>query len=215
MEQMQGEWTMENLFFLLIFLIIIVSNVVSIRKRMKKQQEQEKEAASRPAAAPAGSVKKDQNPEAGWRRSLENFLGQLKEELEPVTEEPTGYGRRTRVPDEPLLEERTGKAREKKPDTRADKRTEAREVRHTAMERRSMEEKTSGRYGDANREIREAAAPPSPKKDVPEKGALAREFSLETGRSYSVAQLQKAVIWSEILGTPVSLRKEGGEPWLR
>ena len=207
---------MENLFFLLIFLIIIVSNVVSIRKRMKKQQEQENEAAARPAAAPAGSVKKDQNPEAGWRRSLENFLGQLKEELEPVTEEPSGYGRRTRIPDEPLFEERAGKAREKRPDTGGGgKRTEAREERRTAMERLSGEERVSSRFSEANREIREAADQPSPKKDEPEKGAMAREFSVETGRSYSVAQLQKAVIWSEVLGTPVSLRKEGGEPWLR
>lgn len=215
MEQMQGEWIMENLFFLLIFLIIIVSNVVSIRKRMKKQQEQEKEAAARPASVPAESAKADHKQEAGWRRSLENFLGQLKEELEPVTEEPTGYGRRTRIPDEPLFEERAGKAREKKPDTGGGKRTEAREERRTAMESLSGKERASNRFGEANREIREAPAQPSPKKEAPEKGAMAREFSVETGRSYSVAQLQKAVIWSEILGTPISLRKEGGEPWLR
>ena len=206
---------MENLFFLLIFLIIIVSNVVSIRKRMKQQQAQEKEQAARPAAAQPDAAKKEQKPETGWRRSLEDFLGQLKEELEPATEEPTGYGRGARIPDDPLIEERAGKPREKRPDTGKGKWTEAREEGRTDTGRRSMEEWASGRYGDTNREIRESAARASREKEAPEKGAMAQEFSVGSGRSYSVAQLQKAVIWSEILSTPVSLRKEGGEPWLR
>lgn len=206
---------MENLFFLLIFLIIIISNVVSIRKRMKKQQEQENEAAARPGGAPAGSSQKDRKPEAGWRRSLEKFFEQLKDELEPASDGPTGRGRGIRIPDEPLLEERAEKSREKTSDAKAGKRTGAWGEKRTAMERLGGEERASDRFGDANRQIREAAAPTSPEKDVPEKGAMAREFSIETGRSYSVAQLQKAVIWSEILGTPVSLRKGGGEPWLR
>ncbi len=205
---------MENLFFLLIFLIIIISNVVSIRRRMK-QQQQEKEHSARPAAAQPGAARKEQNSETGWRRSLEDFLGQLKEEFEPATEESTGYGRGARIPDDPLIEERDGKPREKRPDTGRGTRTAAREEGRTDMERRRMEERAAGRYGDTDREIRDSAARPSPKKEAPEKGAIAQAFSVGNGRSYSVAQLQKAVIWSEVLGTPVSLRKEGGEPWLR
>lgn len=189
---------MENLFFLIVVLVIIITNVISIRNRMKKQQSGESDEA-RPG---------EKQDRAGWRNSVEKFLEQMREELEPAPEDPTGYRPRSRDQEAVLPEKR-----EEQPARTAGREQRVEKDKKTYMESLGKDAETAGkRYADKRKEIGQDAigAPAIEKKSAPA-SLPAREFSAVTGDTYSVAQLQKAVIWSEILGSPVALRKEGRE----
>ncbi len=196
---------MDNLFFLLIVLVIIISNVVSIRKRLKKQQ-----------SAKADENRRDEKQkQGGWRNSVEVFLEQLKEKFEPIPDAPPGAGRRPKEAKDGFYEEA-----EKQPDTpvkKEDRGYRIEQGRKTLLEGLGSDADASRqKYADKRKAIQDAAKAA----DIKRKNALpeaspAGEFSAMAGDAYSVAQLQRAVIWSEILGSPVALRKGGQEPWVR
>ncbi len=204
---------MENLFFLVVVLIIIVSNVVSIRKRIKAQQ--------------SGQAGEKQAQTSGWKSSIEKMLNQLKEELDPESGKPARREQGSSAPGEILFEEAyeqpgapagqastaqaaTGQRGESKLD-------QAYRMKETRHERAG----TRGRQSDAQAQRvamaektrkAETAADDRQKAAVPEE-TPAEEFAHLSADTYSVAQLQRAVIWSEILGPPVALQKGRREVW--
>lgn len=197
---------MENLFFLLIVAIIIISNVLSIRKRIRDQQ----------AGAPD---QKKQKPQTGWRKSVENLLEQLKEEFEPLSDQAADRERAAssqpseRADTSPRPTERSPRWQERKRET---ERSYSMEGKESLLDRQSRDKDIIKRQAAVTRKDSEAirgdAAPLERKPLVA--GTPAQGFSSRPGHTYSVAQLQKAVIWSEILGHPVALRKERRETWL-
>lgn len=205
---------MENLFFLLVVLVIIVSNVINIRKRLKKQQ-----------SGQAEQQKDKKQALTGWRKSVEKFLEQVKEEFEPIPDDPAA-GRRPGS-DEDMFYGGNGEKPHKMDVQRP---SQGKEERKSAWRSRMEESKkavskSTGKDADASWQ-RKTGMPIGIQEEAPENtdgrggtsfsGDLpARAFSAKTGEAYSVAQLQTAVIWSEILGAPVSLRKGGQEPWLQ
>lgn len=210
---------MENLFFLVVVLIIIVSNVVSIRKRIKTQQ--------------SGRAGEKQAQASGWKASIEKMLNQLKEELDPESGKPARREQRSSAPGEILFEEAyeqpgapagqapagqasTGQASirqrgESKID-RAYRMKEAREDRVGTRERQS-DAQAQHRVAMAEKTPEAATADDSRQKAAVPEETPAEEFAHLSADTYSVAQLQRAVIWSEILGPPVALQKERREVW--
>ena len=203
---------MENLFFLVVVLIIIVSNVISIRKRIKTQQSGQKDEA-RPG-------------EGGWKSTIEKVLSQLKEEFEPQAGKSSGRERISGEPGEGFFEEAypepepltrhapasgtaTGHRMESKID-QAYRMKDGRE-RRTGGSQTAADSKEH-RFAMAEKESREAADA-GPKETSSPEEKPAEEFARMPGYTYSVAQLQRAVIWSEILGSPVALQKERREVW--
>lgn len=200
---------MENLFFLLIVVIIIVSNVLSIRKRMRDQQ----------AGAPE---QKKQKPQTGWRKSVENLLEQLKEEFEPLSDQAAD---RERAPQEMRKTSYEEKDISRQPSERSPhwqerkrkiERSYSMEGKESLLDRQSRDKDIIKRQAAVTRKDSEAirgdAAVSERKPRVA--GTPAEGFSSRPGYTYSVAQLQRAVIWSEILGHPVALRKGRRETWL-
>ncbi len=208
---------MENLFFLVVVLIIVVSNVLNIRKRLRKQQEEARRQAEGP---PPQKVDEPHPQQVGWRETVQKLFEQLKEELEPVSEDSQKAPGRRRSPDGPVYEtpaEQTVKSAPEKAARVGSAETayRAAEERRAAKKRRDPEASVGRHYAGAGKAM--AAADMDVRRDskTPAAAKNARGKSAWAGDAYSVAHLQKAVIWSEILGHPVSLRKEGQEPWQR
>ena len=207
---------MENLFFLVVVLIIVVSNVLNIRKRLRKQQEE----AQRQAEGPPQKVDEPHSQQIGWRETVQKLFEQLKEELEPVSEDSQKAPRRRRIPDEPVYETPAAQPVKSAPEKTArigsaETAYLAAEERRAATKRRDPEASAGRLYAGAGKAM--AAANMDVRRDskTPATEGNVREKSAWIGDAYSVAHLQRAVIWSEILGHPVSLRKEGQEPWQR
>ncbi|MFO8113540.1 MAG: hypothetical protein R6T92_13630 [Desulfosalsimonadaceae bacterium] len=204
---------MENLFFLLVVLVIIVSNVINIRKRLRKQQSGQSEAQG-----------DEKQALTGWRKSVEKFLEQVREEFEPIPDDPSA-GRPPGGDEENFY----GEMAEKPNKMDARRPSEGEAARPSGRGYRMGETKRAVSKGvgkDENDSWQKPAGSPIETQRAPEYAAEpgektfpgdlpARAFSSVTGDAYSVAQLQRAVIWSEILGAPVSLRKGGQEPWLQ
>ena len=204
---------MENLFFLVIVLIIIVSNVINIRRRVRGQQ------------TPGPEDKKKQASQSGWKKSLENLMEQLKEEFEPLSDKPAG---RERVSKEPgrsrdIIEEEVilPKASERSPGwqgrERVIERSYSMEGRESALDRQSRDKSQYQRRAAVERKDSEAIrgdATVFPERKPGVAQTPAQAFSSRSGSTYSIAQLQTAVIWSEILGHPVALRKGRRDTWL-
>jgi hypothetical protein len=204
---------MENLFFLLIVFVIIVSNVLSIRKRMRDRQ----------AGAPPGSQEKEQTPQAGWRKSVEKLLEQMREEFEPLPPgKPSEHERAPKERKPPEIAEKadrgyTGRPPGWKDVKRKTERSYSMEGRESLLERQSRDKEVIKRQAAVTRKDSEAIRGDAigiPKRKPHLMQTPAQEFSSRAGNTYSVAQLQTAVIWSEILGHPVALRKGRREPWL-
>ena len=204
---------MENLFFLLVLLIIIVTNVLNIKKKMKKQQ---------PGAPETQPGQAKQERQGGWRQSVEELLEYLKDELEPASDkESAGHGRKPGRPRDVLPEE-TEYAHSKAPELRGTERAyNMAQGRESLIEKQARDEGVSRRRVAVSRKESEAIrgdvalGTPSMGKTAPAAPTPAQEFSATPGSAYSVAQLQRAVIWSEVLGHPVALRKKArGETWL-
>ncbi len=195
---------MENLFFLLVVLVIIVTNVINIRKRLKKQQSGQAEA-----------QEDEKQALTGWRKSVGKFLEQVREEFEPIPDDPSA-GRRPGGDEEIFYGEMAEKPN--KMDARRPSEGEAASPSGRSYRMGETKRAAAAWQRPAGRPI-ETKKPPEYAAEAGEKaisGDLpARAFSSKTGDAYSVAQLQRAVIWSEILGAPVSLRKGGQEPWLQ
>lgn len=215
---------MENLVFLLIVLIVIVSNVINIRKRMKAQQQKGEQQSSPTPERP--------REKSGWRESAEKFFEQLKEEIEPAS--PERSGERSGEHFGKSRADRLGQTRRERVDQDrgfGDPEASPGEART----RMSAGEPSGTKDREAVAEARGEASEPAGQGYVHQRHALqkdegasvarkkkadgkvlpAHEFARKSGKGYSVAQMQKAVIWSEILGPPIALRKEERTSWER
>jgi len=203
---------MENLFFLVVLLIVIIANVINLKKRTKR--------------GPSGGIAAENPASSGYsgalgslKTSVEQFLEQIKGEFGTSSDGLSDRVRRS-PGDEDLVPGQPEPARRKQglpkqAETRQDKRSpglpKGREnIRDPFMERRA--EKTPpliARPGAAKNDIEKQIKDrlDTNKRDVLDVKPAA-DLSVFRKGVYSVSQLQRAVVWSEVLGPPVALRKD-------
>ncbi len=207
---------MENLFFLIVLAIIIITNVANIRKKMK-------------------SAGDDSGAAGGWAKNLKKMLNDIKAEMEKTAGQTPSKPRRSSGWEdliggggqEPSETWREPESTEKQPEARTLMETKApprietkappgiEKGRRTHLESLQKRGETpEARLADKRKEssgvISRQYYPKLPKMpDAPLASPLHRKRC-----AYSIAELQNAVIWYEILGKPVSLRQPDREPWL-
>lgn len=203
---------MENLFFLVVLLIVIIANVINLKKRTKGE--------------PSGGIAAENPASSGYsgalgslKTSVEKFLEQIKGEFDTSSDGLSDRVRRS-PGDEDLVPGQPEPARRKhglpkQAETRQDKRSpglrRGRETtRDPSMERRAdkapplISRPGAAKY-DVEKPLRDKLDS-NKREDSDAKPAA--DLSVFRKGVHSVSQLQRAVVWSEVLGPPVALRKD-------
>lgn len=188
---------MENLVFFVILLIVIVANVINLKKRAKGMPGD---------GIPAG------NPASGDYSGAGASWEEI--ELSPYPDGPPGDALYSGQAEPARLEEGMLTQKEKRQERRFTGLREGREGnRDQLIERRvkealpSVSRQATARH-DAKKPIKDESE--AQKRGGPETKDAADPSVFRIG-DYSVAELQRAVMWSEVLGPPVALRKGHGE----
>lgn len=220
---------MENLFFLLVLAIIIIANIVRIQKKIKEESAGES-ASGQPGQSPGikdvvARIKSeleqaseqpvgDKGQSTGWEAVVPGYGdGRQPGQAETAGTEPAEDRKAEKSDDEQKIP-----VREKSGQTRMDSLKQRGQTPEARMDRANGEKAVKKKAAENPRRQTSVVTQTRPMGAAETAasiyGSPARRRGRRLRRWHSAGQLRNAVVWSEILGRPVGLRKQGEQIWM-